>query len=242
MNLKDMERLSTPLGGDYDPMADLESLMAEEQKYWPLRFAKMHGPQAMSFLTGTSAEVLYASTAPGTAKNTFTTEVTINDTAGMGPQASIPVKFFSAQKSNAIGRALYVVASGIMSSTVTPTYTFTLRLGAAGSITAAIGLGSAALTTQSGITNKQWRFEGGIVLEALGIGANSTIRGAGMIWSPGGLASPFAGELFGGGTTPGTAVTFDNTIENFFNFNVACSASSASNGVTLQQLLVFGLN
>lgn len=195
----------------------------------------------MSFLTGTNTELIYMNTSPGTAKNTFTTEVQINDTAGMGVQAHLPPDFWLPNQTS-LGKAIRVVARGILSSTATPTYTFTLRLGAAGSTTAAIVLGSAALTTGSTVTNQVWEFEGDIILKAIGAaGANSTVQGQGLLTSPG-LASPFVYALWAGAASPGTVATVDTSITNFFNFNVACSASSASNTITLQQLVVIGLN
>jgi hypothetical protein len=197
----------------------------------------------MSFLTGTSAELIYASKAAGTAKNTFTTEVTINDTAGMGVQCHLPADFWL-PNGNQIGRGIRIEAQGILSTTATPTFTFTIRAGAAGNITAAILLGSAALTGASTVTNVPWRLEGNVILEAIGAaGANSTVRGTGMIISPG-LTGTQAGinAVYGAAASPGTVATLDTSIVNYINFNVACSASSASNGVTIQQLLVFGLN
>lgn len=195
----------------------------------------------MSFLTGTGCELIYASTATGTAKASFTTEAQINDTAGMGVQAHLPADFWLPNP-NQVGRAIRIVGRGILSSTATPTYTFTVRAGTAGSTSAAILLGSAALTTGSGVTNQMWELEGDIVLTAMGAaGANSTVRGVGMIVC-GGLASPFQYPVWGGAASPGTVATVDTSITNFINFNVACSASSASNTITLQQLLVFGLN
>lgn len=198
----------------------------------------------MSFLTGTNTELLYASTAAGTAKNTFTSEVTINDTAGMGAQAFLPKGFFgqAGAKSAAVGKAVRIVARGILSSTGTPTYTFTVRFGSAANTTLAIVLGSAALTTGSGVANQMFELEGDIVLETLGAsGTNSTVRGIGML-ACGGLASPFTYPVWGGAASPGTVSTVDTTIDNFINFNVTCSASSASNTITLQQLLVYGSN
>lgn len=196
----------------------------------------------MSFLTGTNQELIYASTSAGTAKASFTTEVKINDTTGMGVQCHLPADFWQPNKAQSIGRGIRIVARGIVSSTGTPTYTFTCRGGAVDSITSAILLGSAALTTGSGIANQLWEFQGDVILESIGAaGANSTIRGIGLL-ACGGLASPFSYALYGGAATPGTATTFDTSITNYINFNVACSASSASNTITIQQLLVFGLN
>jgi hypothetical protein len=195
----------------------------------------------MSFFTGTNVELLYFSTATGTAKGTFTSEVQINDTAGMGVQAHLPPDFWLPNQTS-VGRGIRIVARGILSSTATPTYTFTIRSGAAGSTSAAILLGSAALTTGSGVSNQMWELEGDCVLTAIGAaGTNSTVRGIGSIFC-GGLASPFQYPIWGGAASPGTVATVDTSIMNFINFNVTCSASSASNTITLQQLQVYGLN
>lgn len=195
----------------------------------------------MSFLTGTNTELIYASTSPGTAKASFTSEVLINDTAGMGVQAHLPADFWLPNKAQSIGRGIRIEARGIVSSTGTPTYTFTVRFGAAASTTTAIVLGTAALTTGSGITNQYWELTGNIVLESIGAaGTNSTVRGLGYLISPG-----FANKIdpaYGGAASPGTVATVDTTITNYINFNATCSASSSSNSITIQQLLVFGLN
>lgn len=195
----------------------------------------------MSFITGTNTELIYASTTAATAKASFTSEVQINDTAGMDVQAHLPPDFWlPSQRSE--GQGIRIVARGILSSTGTPTYTFSVRLGSAGSTSAAIALGTAAITTGSGVTNQIFQMEGDFVVTNIGAtGANSSGQGVGLIWGAG-LASPFIYPAYGGGATPGTVATLDTSITNYVNFNVACSASSASNTITLQQLLVFGLN
>jgi hypothetical protein len=184
--------------------------------------------------------LIYANTASGTAKNTFTSEVTINDETGMGQAPFLPVGFFTPGK---LAMAFRIIARGIVSCTATPTYTFSLRFGSKANTSAAIALGSAAITTASGITNKGWEFEGDVIIRTNAAGgANSTIQGAGFIQSPAGFASPFSYELWGGAAQPGTAATFDTSIQNFINFNVACSSSSSSNSITLLQLVVLSLN
>lgn len=194
----------------------------------------------MSFLTGTNVETIYTSTAAGTAKNTFTSEVQINDTAGMGVQAHLPPDFWL-PTNNQVGRGIRIVARGILSSTATPTYTFTIRGGAAGNTTSGILLGSAALTTGSGVSNQYFCLEGDIIVTAIAAaGTNTTVRGIGEIRCPG-LATTI-NPVYGGAASPGTVSTIDTSIANYINFNVTCSASSASNTITLQQLLVFGLN
>jgi hypothetical protein len=197
----------------------------------------------MSFLTGTNVETIYTSLNAGTAKNTFTSEVQINDTAGMGVQCHLPPDFWLANNGQP-GRAIHITARGILSSTATPTYTFTIRSGASANTTSAILLGSAALTTASGASNLFWELQGDVVLTAIGAaGTNSTVRGIGTIISPG-LTGTNAGinPVYGGAASPGTVATLDTSITNYINFNVACSASSASNSITLQQLIVYGLN
>lgn len=196
----------------------------------------------MSFVTGTNCELLYASTVAGTAKASFTSEVAINDTAGMGVQCHLPPDFWLPSPGQ-VGRGIRIVARGILSSTATPTYTFTIRSGAAASTSAAILLGSAALTTGSGVTNQPWELQGDVFLSAIGAaGANSSVRGTGMFLSPG-IASPFMAGLGANAslTTP-VATTLDTSITNYLNLNCTCSASSASNSIQLLQLLVFGLN
>lgn len=196
----------------------------------------------MSFLTGTNTELLYASTTSGTAKASFTSEVQINDVAGMGVQPYLPPGFFLPNLSQP-GRALKVVCRGLLSSTGTPNFTWTIRLGSAGTTTAAIALGSAALTTGSGVSNQPWYLEGDIVLVSQGAaGANSSIRGTGMIFSPG-LASPYMYGMGGNAslTTP-VATTFDASITSYVGVNATCSASSASNSIQITSLMLYGLN
>lgn len=195
----------------------------------------------MSFLTGTNVEAIYASTTAATAKATFTSEVQINDTTGMGVQAHLPPDFFLPNPTQ-VGKGLGIIARGILSSTGTPTYTFTIRSGAAGSTTAAILLGSAALTTGSGVSNQPFELRGEIFLVSQGAaGANTSLRGTGMIISPG-LATTIAGVGANASLTTPVATTFDASITNYLNFNVTCSASSASNTITLQSLQLYGLN
>ena len=194
----------------------------------------------MSFITGTNTELIYASKAAGTAKSAFTTEVQINDTAGMGVQAHLPPDFWLPNNS-AVGKTIRIHARGILSSTGTPTYTFTIRTGTAGNTSAAIILGTAALTTGSGVTNQIWELDADFTLSVIGAaGANSSGVGLGTLSSSG--TANKIDPVYGGAASPGTVSTLDTSITNYINFNVACSANSGSNSITLQQLLVFGLN
>lgn len=192
----------------------------------------------MSYLTNNQGELIYANPTSGTAKPSFTTEIAINDVAGMGVRAHIPPDYWRNTGDGTL-RTIWFVARGILSSTATPTYTFTLRLGVLDSITSVIALGSAALTTGSGVTNQIFEFNGHFNMRTVGTtAASATGHGEGLLSSSG--TANKIDPIWGGGASPGTFTTLDTTITNYFNFNVACSASSASNTITLHQLLVFG--
>jgi len=189
------------------------------------------------------SELIYANRTSFTAKNTFTTEVQVNDTAAEAQALLPPWYFLPGQAPKP--QAVRIVARGILSITTgSPTWTFTTRLGSAGSITAVIALGSAATTSgASALTNKIWEFEGDVIVRTLGTtGATATGNGAGLLACPAIFLTPFVAELWGGAAQPGTFSTLDPSITNFVNFNVACGTSSVSNAVQVLQLLVYGLN
>ncbi len=205
----------------------------------------------MSFVTGTATELLYASTHVGIVKASFTTEFNVNDATTMGVVAHIPPDFWLPNSAQ-IGRGIRIVARGILSTnTVTNTYTWTIRGLGTGSTpnitTNPILLGSAAITCAASITNAYWELQGDVILTAMGAaGNNSTIQGVGSIacsaFTTAGANSAYVCPVYGGGATPGTTATVDTSVVNYINVNIACSASAAANSVTLQQLLVWGLN
>lgn len=195
----------------------------------------------MSFTTGTVVETLYASTAAGATLSSFTTEAQLNTTASMGVLPHLLPDFWLPNQ-NQLGRGIRIEATGVLGCTGTPTMTFTVRGGAAGNITTAPLLaGTAAITLASGLTAVAWKLSIDLVLSVLGAaGANSTLRGEGTVMIGGATAAIW--PIWGGGASPGTIATVDTSIANYINVNVACSANSASNTVTLNQLMIFGLN
>jgi hypothetical protein len=198
-----------------------------------------------SFLTGTQTELIYTNSLSGTAKNTWTAEAgPLNDEAGMGPQANLPPYFFPAGSGGpAIGKAIRICVRGLVSTTVTPTFTFTVRAGASGTAGPIIGGNPSAITSTSGAASQVWELEFDLILRALGTTAGTaTVQGLGLVQSPGGLVASAGCNVFGGAATPGTVATFNITTTNFINVNAACSPSSVSNGLTVLQLLVVGLN
>jgi hypothetical protein len=197
-----------------------------------------------SFTTGTVQELIYANTASGTAKNTFTAEATaiLNDVAGMGAQAQLDPYFF--KPVTGVGKAIKIIARGIASTTVTPTYQFLLRMGATGTGGTLVWEMPAA-TTLSGIASKGWEVASDIIVRTTGgAGANSTVQGIGLFTgdSTGWNANSLGLMGWSNNTQPGTIATFDISITNTINLNAVCSASSASNSLQCLQLLVWGMN
>lgn len=194
----------------------------------------------MSFLTGTGAELIYSNDSPGTLKTTFTSEAQINDVAGMGPQVVLPVGFFSGYSR----KTLKIAGKALVTSTGTPTFQLTVRGGAAGTGGPILGQ-TIAMTTATSIASpgKLLTFDLDVVLGDSAGSAATPGRGVGLLLSPAGFgAGNSQFEVWGGGASPGTFTNFDPSVANYISVNATCSASSASNGIQLLQLLVFGQN
>ena len=192
----------------------------------------------MSFLTGTSAEVLYKSITNGTQLNTFTTEASL---MGGLPHCIIPAGFF--MDPSALGKSLKVKALMRIGTTGTPTMTFSVRLATSTTFSASIGLATAAITMGSGVTLAPVELELEIVASVVGAGGgtNSTLRGMGTVR---------AGTAFaaGGGVysipAANTAFTmaFDHTVTQYLFMGLACGTSNAANLGQLEMLKVWGEN
>src|SRR4051812_37276505 len=121
----------------------------------------------MSFLTGTSSELLYASTTTGTQLATFTTEDDLMKTL---PPVIIPAGFF--YNMSATGKSLRVKAMGRLGTTATPTFTFSVRLLTSTTWSAAgVVWSSAAITAGSGVTLAPWFLDFELTARALVDGA-----------------------------------------------------------------------
>lgn len=195
----------------------------------------------MSYLRS-NVELLYKNVAVGTAKASFTTEAQINDTTLIKPQAVIPANYFFPDPGS-VGLGIGIKARGVISTTGAPTFTLTVRGGAAGNITTAPILWgmAAAFTAGTGVTNAPWEMEGEFFLTAMStVGANSTIFGTGRFIG-GGATTPVGMNTNASLTAP-TLSTFDTSINNFINLNAACGTSSPSNSITVQALELYGLN
>lgn len=191
----------------------------------------------MSFLTGTSSEVLYSSIATGTQLNTFTTEDNLMKTL---PYCIIPAGFFF--NNGATGKSLKVKATGRLGTTGAPTFTWSARILTSSTWSAAgLAMSSAALTAGTTQTLAPWFLELDIVMRSLGTGAASTLAITGEVRSALGLASPFMGTI-PGNNTAFTVTTFDNSVTNYLFLSAACGTSNAANLIQLEQMKLYGEN
>jgi hypothetical protein len=127
----------------------------------------------MSFLTGTSAELLYSSIVAGTQLNTFTTEDNLQKTL---PPVIIPAGFF--YNAGAVGKSLKVRAVGRLGTTGAPTFTWTARLLTSATWSAAgVAMSSAADTAGTTQTLAPWELELDITCRAIAAGATGLTLG-----------------------------------------------------------------
>jgi hypothetical protein len=194
----------------------------------------------MSFLTGTQSEVLYASTATGTALSSFTTEDSLQKTL---PPVIIPAGFF--YNTSATGKSLKIKAWGRFGAAATlPTYNWTIRLltsttWSAGGIT--LGVTNAPVTVAS--TLAPWTLEAEITMRSVGVGGASTLLCMGEVRSAKGMATPFAATI----PDNNTAITYA-TVDNSVTYYLFLSASNtggtsqATNLIQLESLKVYGEN
>ena len=162
---------------------------------------------------------------------------------GVNEQPAFPPFTFD-QGNRAKGRSFGLEAWGTLGTASTPTITFQLRLGTTvgSSYLSGTSLGvSAAITTQSGVSNQQWSLTHRLTVYTTGLGSgNCTLSAAGWVQSPGGFASPFIYPLQP--TAPNTStwtLTVDPTVTQYVNLSVTWSASSSSNTITCKNFLAF---
>lgn len=193
----------------------------------------------MSFITGSSVEVLYSSIATGTQLNTFTTEDNLQKTL---PYCIIPAGFFYSPASG-VGKCLRVRAKGRLGTTGTPTFTFSIRLLTSSTWSAAgFGVSTAAITCGSTVTLAPWFMDIDIVMQAMAAGATSTLAMSGEVRSGTGFAAGGGVYAIPGANTAFTSTTFDPSVTQYLFLSAACGTSNAANLIQLEQLKIYGEN
>ena len=195
----------------------------------------------MSFLTGTSGEVLYSCIATGTQLNTFTTEANLMQTL---PYCIIPAGFFY-NTQGATGKCLRVKAMGRLGSTGSPTMSITARLLTSTTWSAAAGQGTITTGLQTvGATKtlSPWFLDLEIIMRTLSPGAATGVLAFGGEWrGPSALASPFSYTL-PTDNTAFTTSTYDHSLSTYLFLSAACNTSNSLNLIQLEMMKVYGEN
>ena len=197
----------------------------------------------MSFTSATVCELIFSNVGLYTA----VTYGSASEASLIGTNRPIiPAGFFDPARGG--GKRIKIEASGILSTTGTPTWTFTVGMGTSttwSSSDSDLGVTAAMTTIASGVSNRYWKLDFDIHCVSVGIGSNGmTLCSSGIIFGPTAFASPFMYDL--APTTPPTATwttaVWDSAVTYYIGLSAACGSASASNALKVQQLAVYGLN
>lgn len=195
----------------------------------------------MSFVTGTSAELLYSLNAAIT-KNTYTTEAAFSGVAGTNTICALPAGYFATENPNPVGRALYLLCKGTIATTSAATLAVNLGFDpTAGTKANSVGVMSA--TAPVAAITAGWSLEAWYTCTAF-VTSQMTLQVNGRWVMEGsasggaavatGLATSFSGSISG--------ATMDPRVTNYIELFGTWSASASGNTTTLQQMFLWGLN
>ncbi len=192
----------------------------------------------VSFVTGTQTELLYAYYGASTNLATFTAEDNLMKTY---PSCVLPGSLFN--KVGPQSSSLELVAAGLVGTTATPTFTFTIRLISGASVAWSAGgivLGTSNAITAGTVTLMPYRIRVHIGVRTIAAAGSATTA----VVTLGNIDGPaFATE----GSIPASNVsplvsTIDVGATYSLFISAACSASSASNLINLQCVKLYGEN
>lgn len=181
-------------------------------------------------------ETYASANADGTALTNTITATSIIPTSA---KSTLPSFYF-----DAIGKALRIRASGRISTVVTTPGTLTLDV-RFGSVIVFNG-GAISLNTTAQ-TNATWMLDAILTCRTIGSGTSATMLGVGRFASRAVIGSAAAaaggvGTWLLPDTAPAAGTGFDSTASQAIDLFATWSVASASNSITLHQLLVESLN
>lgn len=194
----------------------------------------------MSGFTGTQSELLYAFGGASTALATFTTEDNLIKTY---PLIKLPDLSQLLSNTGERSSSLKFRAMGRISSTATPTFTFSLRALTSSTWSAGTPLigSSNACTTVSGVAGGIWQIDLDVVLRTLHTGGTPTITVVAGGTVTGSAFTSASNSIPAAGTSP-AVTTLDVTQQYYLFLSAACSASSASNTIATDLVKLYGEN
>ncbi len=129
------------------------------------------------------------------------------------------------KNSLAVGKTFKISGKGFYSNTGTPSLTIKVKAGST------VLLTSGAITTTTGASNRGFSFEG--VLTVYSLGSSGTLHGQGQVVEVGSATTAMVNT---------SAVTVDTTANQALNVTAQWGAASASNTITLTNLVLEELN
>lgn len=188
---------------------------------------------------GTYAELLYSMPYNGTPLANSTTRTLLSSASSSTTSMPfrIPIAFWDPSRPG--GQAFKVVARAFFSTTGTPAFTFAAALdttqGTYGTTLAATG----GFTTPSGASGYLLEADFDCSVQALGTSGSLSVGGKLSVGTAGNAATA-AATVYALGTSAN--VTINTTVDNYLEIWGTWGTASASNTITLAQLLVYGLN
>ena len=195
----------------------------------------------MSFYTGTQAELLYSLPATVT-NNTFTTQRVISSPTA-GTHAIVPSQFFQNPPASGPGKGLLIKGAGTMANAATgATFANVLALDAVqGTLLAGGTIFSLPAIAPTASTTIPWDFEIMVTCQQTGF-SQTTLQCNGIFRQ---AVAASATTLVATNLSSQVAVNLtglNSEAQMFLELFCTCSASNASNTISLQQLFLFGLN
>jgi hypothetical protein len=194
-----------------------------------------------SFFSGTVADLMWSNKADGSANANTNAETGMY--TGLTDQPFLPAGFLAGNQGT--NRLLQLHASGVGSTTSTPTVVGQWRLGSTQGVTQTGGTSiaqNAAFTCASSVTNASWFSDVYLQCRVAGMGSgNCTVSVAGKI--NGTLFSSLESIMVPGSGSPQTwTTTFDATPALYAVFNWTWGTASASNTATLKRSFLAAWN
>jgi hypothetical protein len=162
----------------------------------------------------------------GLVKSNTSVSSAISNTAA---ETNFDINYSMPANSCTPGRVYRIFASGVYSTTSTPSLDFRMKVG-----TTVLGATTQSLATQTGASNQQWYLEFRFICITAGASGTVEPMGRAVIWTTN--TSSTATHM--GGTA---TVTIDTTAAQTLQLSADWSVGSTSNTVTMRQFLVESL-
>jgi len=175
-------------------------------------------------------EAIQFETQAGTAVANTTTETLL------APNLVLPARYLR------LTRCLRIRAWGQFSTTVTPTLTFKVHLGSAGTNADGVVCASSAITSASGASNLIWRLEVDIAVRAETLGATSAnVMGIGELTVTDAATNTKVGQMVPA-SAPAVSAGYNTEVVQNLGTYLTWSAASASNTLTTHLYTVESLS